>query len=175
MVIAARVTGVFIAIIALVMGCQAPQPTHAGTGASSADSAGRDNAQAAWPYRPTAMRIHPLTRFAHDEQADEPIIEARIEFTDRDGVTTRAVGQLNLTLLDLEAEGDRSPIRQWQAIDLSNMEMNANRFDTVMRTYLLKLQVDPSRLPKQCVLKSEFTSRDGRVFTATHTLHTPGE
>ena len=164
--------GLAITVVLLTaFGCASPQPNTT-TPAGPGDEGG-EAATATWPYWPAAMRIHPLTRFAHDEQADQSIIEARIEFADADGVTTRAIGRLTLTLLTPNTEPAAAPIRQWQDIDLSSGAINAQRFDTVTRTYLLKLQVDPSKLPAQCELKAVFTSSDGQTYSAMRTLQTP--
>jgi hypothetical protein len=120
----------------------------------------------AWPFRPVEMRIHPLTRLATDE--DEAVyLEVRIEFRDADGHTTRGLGEL---IVALHTGGlGNALIDSWRQ-DLTDLSVNAQRFDDVTRTYLLRLRVDPANMPVRPELRAVYHAADGRVLTAEYRL-----
>ncbi|MHC5027192.1 MAG: hypothetical protein ACYTGR_10590 [Planctomycetota bacterium] len=126
-----------------------------------------DQAMAIWPYWPTGMRIHPLSRIAIDLDGST-VIEARVEFTDRDAVTARALGFMRLRLYHRDNE-IAAPIREW-AVDLRSLDVNALRFDPVTRTYLIKLEIKPEELPAHGVLEVELQDPQGRQFIETAEL-----
>ena len=113
-----------------------------------------------WPYWPTSMRIHPLTRLTTER--GEVVVEARIEFADQDGIASRGVGRFYLSLLDGRELGVE-PLHKWE-IDLSSTEANASHFDVVTRTYLIKLRLELDCLPDRGVLQAVFLSADGGQF-----------
>jgi hypothetical protein len=119
-----------------------------------------------WPYWPVAMRLHPLTRVVIDPTTNSPMIEARVEFTDQDGVTARSVGEIHLIL---RAAGGSHPLNEWE-IDLRESDTNANHFDIVTATYLFKLNTTELELPPRVVLIARFKSTDGWEQTAEHEM-----
>jgi len=126
-----------------------------------------DGEPMAWPFRPASMRVHPLTRMATGEVDDEAHLEARIEFRDADGHTTRALGELVVSLHSGPGEGGE--IQSWR-VDLTDLDVNAQQFDDVSRTYLLRLRIDPSEIPERAVLRATYHAADGRTLTAEHRL-----
>jgi hypothetical protein len=116
------------------------------------------------------MRLHPLTRLAPDPFTRETVIEARVEFVDAERVTTRAAGVVHLKLHDASSEG---LLNEW-IVDLEDRQQNTLHFDTVTRTYLFKLQVDPATLPAEVLLRASFHGADGRDFEASAPLRRPG-
>ena len=160
-----------LAIITVSAGC-APR-SNSGPEPATPEMTNSATPESRWPYRPANMRIHPLTRLTRDAATDDQIIEARVEFTDADGITTRAVGRLELTLIEGASNATGTTIRQWATIDLRDREVNRQRFDEVTRTYLLKLELDLAQLPEEFKLNVGFDSDDGRRFAATYPLRRP--
>jgi hypothetical protein len=116
-----------------------------------------------WPYWPTGMRIHPLTRLDQDDE-EQFVVESRIEFTDRDGVTSRAHGEIFLDLLPDVALDEVRPMKQWH-VDLRHLPTNATHFDPVTRTYLFKLKIEAEDVARARVLRVTFVGAEGREFS----------
>jgi len=86
------------------------------------------------PFRPSAMRVHPLT---HTELgADgQPVIILHVELKDPWGDTVKGVGQLQVQLREQNSAstiGNRGT--RWD-IDLRDIETNVSYFDSATRTY----------------------------------------
>jgi len=86
------------------------------------------------PFRPTVMRVHPLT---HTEiNADgEAVIILHVELKDLWGDTVKGVGQLQVQLRKQSATsvvGNRGT--RWD-VDLRDIEINVSYFDSATRTY----------------------------------------
>lgn len=96
---------------------------------------------AAWPFRPASLRIHPLSR-AVSREGPATAIEARVEFFDRFGHTTKGVGMMRLELhaADAPPAGGRR-LGAWE-IDLSDVDTNLRHYDDVTRTYLFRLGLE---------------------------------
>ncbi len=123
------------------------------------------DSQAVWPYWPTHLRVHPLTRFSKDAaDPNRTLLEARIEFLDAQEITAKACGQLTLEVIDGDLPPkDATAIKFWN-IDLRDAAVNQRQFDFVTRTYLCKLDVDPEALPAKPALRVMFVSTDGRTM-----------
>jgi hypothetical protein len=119
-----------------------------------------------WLFWPASMRIHPLTRAVVDHATGHNMIEARIEFLDRDEVTTRAVGKMYLSFYTSRAHVPGEPIEKW-LIDLDVPSVNAERFDIVTRTYLFKLDLEFDEMPQRGVLKAFFVGGDESEMSDT--------
>lgn len=113
-----------------------------------------------WPYWPTAMRIHPLSRLLARADDAGPLIETRVEFTDRDGVTCRAIGEMQIELLPSRSGGE--PLA-W-TVDLTVPATNAMHFDVITRTYLFKLGLEPQDMTGTRTLQVSFFGSEGREF-----------
>ncbi len=90
------------------------------------------------PFRPSAMRVHPLT---HTEiRSDgEPVLVLHVELKDSWGDTVKGVGQVQVQLRKASATstiGDRGT--RWD-IDLRQIETNISFFDSATRTYRIVL------------------------------------
>jgi hypothetical protein len=168
----------------LVMLAVACQPSNQAPGSRPMTSGGRDAAAppgqsespasreststlAAWPFWPTSLRVHPLTRAMSDPESGRLIIEARIEFFDADRETAKAVGELTLQIVgDAEAQsGPAHAIKTWN-LDLTNLSFNRQHYDDVTRTYLFKLEVDRPDLEGRPELRAFFLGIDGRMMEA---------
>ena len=122
-----------------------------------------------WPYWPVAMRIHPLTRLTNDPLSSQAIVECRLEFTDSDGQTSRAVGQLTVQLYpDGVTPTGSGAMETWNQ-DLRDPLANRQQYDDVTRTYLLRLQLTQPPAAG-CELRAFFLSSDGQRLAATMRL-----
>lgn len=150
--------------------CHGPHPPGSDTSrpASPPPRAG----VARWPFWPTGMRFHPLSRLVMNASTGEAIIEARLEFVDPEGATSKAWGQLTVEMYDASPAGDPTTQGVW-SIDLTQPRINVDRFDDVTRTYLIRLQVEAGQvLPIEPRLEATFDSADGRQLQAAILLRT---
>jgi hypothetical protein len=137
-----------------------------GSGASPAPgNSAKPVRSANWPFWPTNMRVHPLTRLVNDPQTSQQIIECRIEFQDSDGQTAKAVGQLTLQAYPDAATPTGSGAMQTWNQDLRDLQVNRRQYDDVTRTYLFRLQTTQP-LPAGCEIRAFFLSSDGRRLNA---------
>lgn len=128
------------------------------------------NVTGIWPFWPTSMSIHPLTRLTTEEQTSRAILEARVEFLDSQGNRSKAVGQMTLALYNAADRGE--PIHVW-AQDLLEPARNQQHFDIVTRTYLLRLEIDPNLFPETAELRVSFNSVDGQSMDAEYRIKRP--
>ena len=152
-----RITGALHALCAMaaLLGC-------VGCGPPVADS------PRSWAYGPGTMRIHPITRIAPQSSATSGQVQVRVEFTDEDGFTTRAMGRLSATL---EVPG-RPP--QSVSANLSDRAGNRMRWEAATRTYLLTIEPSPPLERGTAVTVRVLWDRvDGRVQRDSMTLTAP--
>ncbi len=131
------------------------------------------------PFRAQSMRIHPLTRvlFNGDEEQRSPLtIEARIEFLDQFGDTTKARGALQLELVPADSAHSRNAARQantliiWEP-EFMAIQENVLHFDSVTRTYLLRLDVQgTTNIPTHCMLRASIVTAEGDSLTTESRL-----
>jgi hypothetical protein len=154
-----------VIVIAFVMsGCETPP-----SGSAPAPGA-TDGEFVRWPYRPASMRFHPLTRSADDPARDGAIIEARIEFSDRDGVTARGYGQLAIEFVASASRNPLAPDQNWD-IELRDLDANATHFDEVTRTYLFKLEIEGATMPSGILTARYLGAAEGsRELSARYEL-----
>ena len=117
-----------------------------------------------YPYKAEEIAIHPLSRYWVAPNGTKEI-EARIEFLDRDGFPTRAIGRLELNLKDLEGRSMESWI-----LPLSNFETNKAHFDRITRTYLVRLSLPNQSVPSKSRLLVDLICPDGRTLSATEII-----
>jgi hypothetical protein len=79
-------SGALLVLLTAWLAACSPQPA----GATYPD----DARGALWPFWPTQMRFHPLTRLVKEAQAGVWVIEARLEFRDAEGAMSKAIGEL---------------------------------------------------------------------------------
>ncbi len=128
----------------------------AGCGPMAPISSGQlgDRPDIAWPFQPTSMRIHPLTRLVRSDEGKLQI-EIRVEFRDSDDHPTRGVG-----LIDLFLVLDGRPAQRW-SYDLDDLKENRRRYDDITRTYRFLVGVsdeDSLQRADSIVLTSEASS-----------------
>jgi hypothetical protein len=127
---------------------------------------------APWPFWPQRMRVHPLSQFVTDRSSGERLIEVRIEFTDTNSNTSKAVGLMDIELHDGDAPPQSEPITRWTA-DLWDLEVNSERYDDVTRTYLFSLRIEDHPVPATPELRVYFLSADGGRLQAAYRLKPP--
>ncbi len=120
-----------------------------------------------WDIRPVRMRIYPSSRFVRED--GKPLLEARIEFFDGAGDSSKAVGELRFELFTAGAAAQTSSGQRlyvW-AVPLLTLEQNQLFYDSVTRTYLFRLRLDSlSMIREQTRLKVTLTpTRGARVST----------
>jgi hypothetical protein len=124
----------------------------------------------AWPFWPERLRVHPLTRLVTDSRTGRNLLEARIEFFDAQGATTKASGQLTLRLFGDAAQPDSAdPLETWN-LNLRDLSVNAQQFDDITRTYLMRLEIDPTRLASAPELRAYFVGANGALLNGTMPL-----
>jgi hypothetical protein len=145
--------GHFAAVLALAtlcVGCApkggAPPPAGEEMPESSATRV------APWPFQPTRIRIHPLTRIREgvNEQTGEPetYIDLQLDLQDQFGHSTKGIGELRFELYPA-GEEQRSDRLEFWLIDISDLEVNRVQYDWVTRMYRINLVVPPQRLAQQ--------------------------
>jgi hypothetical protein len=114
------------------------------------------------------MRIHPITRIAPTTSVAAGQAQVRVEFTDEDGFTTRAMGRLTATL---EVAG-RPP--QSVSADLGDRAANRAAWDAATRTYLLSVVPGPP-IPRgtAVTVRVQWDRMDGRIQRDSLTLIAP--
>lgn len=121
-----------------------------------------------WPYGPGTMRIHPITRIAPETSAAAGQVQVRVEFTDEDGFTTRAMGRLSATL--------EVPDRPAQVSSVTLGDRTANRaaWDAATRTYLLSIAPErPIPAGTAVTVRVQWDRVDGRTQRDSLTLTAP--
>ncbi|UCD74703.1 MAG: hypothetical protein JSV91_13055 [Phycisphaerales bacterium] len=146
----------------LLGGCQ-PASRSTGMRQNSDGGASADGDAVTWPFWPRSIRIHPLTRFTTDRETGGLLIEARLEFLDAEGHNTKGLGQVRFDLHSALPSEDARSLENWNK-DLRDLAENLNHFDDVTRTYLFRLEIEESLLPRRPMLKAYFLSADGATM-----------
>ncbi len=147
-----------------IMGCETgPSPVTKPTGRPTVGSppplVGEEVEAGQWPFWPTSLRIHPLTRLTADTRTGRAIIEVRLEFLDPEQHTTKGVGQVRIDLATTGTASDSSqPLATW-SWDLRDPTVNSTLYDDVTRTYLLRLKVQSLELGPQLDLRYGMETR----------------
>lgn len=119
-----RVIGAALLVLAPVLwGCPAKRDASP-LGAGSID----------WPFRPSSVSIHPLTR-ADSDGADRSLL-AMVEFRDQDGDPVKAIGRLLIAVRCSAAD----PTDASFEFDLFDQATNRRLFDPVTQTYRVRLE-----------------------------------
>lgn len=117
-----------------------------------------------WPYWPRELRIHPLTRLVVDAEQKPLYIEARIEFLDPEGHTSKACGELRLEIHDAGVRQSVEPL-VWERMDLGDLEFNHRYFDEITRTYVFRLELaEGQALPARPLLTAYYLGARGETF-----------
>ena len=91
-------------------------------------------ATGAWPWVPTRMELHGLSRFMM--QDGEEILSLRVEFIDQDGDPTKYPGRLEI---QIDPAGPNKDAETDFDFDLSDPEVNREHWDHVASTYRFRL------------------------------------
>lgn len=159
------------------VGCRSADEAPAGSGIGGARSPSTESmaegsaiVSARWPFWPTRMRLHPLTRRAADARTGAMMIELRLEFRDEFGDTTKAIGQVRCELHDGDPRAGLTTIlNQWNS-DLRDMELNRVHYDDLTQTYLFRLDAEAAPIPAQAHVRCYFLCVSGRRFDVSGPL-----
>ncbi|MBM4007684.1 MAG: hypothetical protein FJ292_09040 [Planctomycetes bacterium] len=150
------------AAAACLSACQPPARSRGDTISSPADTSASE-----WPFVPSTIRVHPLSRITVDA-AGRRRVELRIECRDTEGDSVRTIGLVEIRM------GDGDP--REEALDLNVMRVNQETWDRVTRTYRQTLDIPNgfvckpgAKLPIKLVLR---LSQD-RVLSATGDIACP--
>jgi len=107
----------------------------------------------AWPFRPSRVRIHPLSYFEAGTSNRPRVLHLRLEFFDLFEHNTKGLGTIEFELYSgsgsTEPIGTRSRLEAWVS-DINDLQQNLERYDDVTRTYLFPLKIDPDlELPER--------------------------
>ncbi len=158
-----------------IMGCETgPSPVTKPTGRPTVGSpsslVGEEVEAGQWPFWPTSLRIHPLTRLVVDTQTRQPIIEVRLEFLDPDQHTTKGFGQVRIDLATSGTTAESSPPLATWSWDLRDSSVNRTLYDDVTRTYLLRLKVQSLVPGSKLQLRAYYLCATGQRLQATFGL-----
>jgi hypothetical protein len=157
-----RCGGLLLAAVSLLpAGCDATDALSAQGASSPGDPGVVDSVR--WPFWPTSMRVHPLSRVVTDRDRGRTVIEARIELVDGGGDTAKGYGQVRIDLQDASEAGSEVLV-SWNS-DLRDLALNEQHFDEVTRTYLFRLETEDA-LPSRPRLHVYFLSGDGARLEA---------
>jgi hypothetical protein len=117
----------------VIGGCSNPPKENTPGGSAATD-----------PFRPVALRIHPLTHIdaARPTNPDKAFIVLHFEMKDRFGDAVKALGTLSVELDKPGAgvtPGMESRELTWDVPQLADPQGNADRFDPPTRTYRVLL------------------------------------
>lgn len=122
------VTGLFaVAIVAI--GCDGVRVAPDGVAREESIDMGSPANAGGWLFWPTSLRVYPLSRA--NPTADPPSLDVRLEFLDKDGGSTRAVGTVVIVLRCASAE----PQEVRSVYPLVDRRENAAHHDPVTDTY----------------------------------------
>ncbi len=125
-----------------------------------------DAASAQWPYAPASIRVHPISRIKYDRATGQAIVQARIEFLDPDGFSTRGVGKLTISLTGPSDEGVMLMSKTEWECDLNDLELNRQYYDEVTRTYQVTLKLTPQiDVPFEPRLRAVLDTPQGRTLS----------
>lgn len=104
----------------------------------------------------------------HDRKTGRPVIEARLEFFDSQGHTTKCVARVRWELHRGDpGDGSGNPPVTWPTVNLRSIELNTNHYDPVTRTYLFRLFLDSELTDEDWFIRALVVSADGRQFMAS--------
>jgi hypothetical protein len=115
-----------------------------------------------------------LTHHAPSPSDETAVIEARVEFFDQFGHTTKGMGLVRFELFPARPGGSRlegaESLGVW-GFDLNDLDTNLTHYDEVTRTYRFRLRLDPSvTRPEQGRLVIGARTPDGRRLTGEYAL-----
>ncbi len=155
-----------ITLLLLVVGCSwLPWKGDAGK-----DGVIKDDGSV-WQPGPVAMRFYAATRLAQHDTG--PVIEARVEFVDALGDTTKGVGRFHFELSPIEHQGQTDIGQRLYTWDTEALTLTQQRehFDAITGTYYFRLSLDAaSAVGQKLRLAATFAPVEGPRLEAEMTL-----
>ena len=124
-----------------------------------------------WPWYPTDVSVHELTRISRADDEGRRFVEVRVEFRDRDGDPTKACGMLDISISRPGEQEEPWMIQE----DLRDPQVSRSHWEGVTGTYLFSLEPTLSGLVpgRRIRVKVEYYGEDGAQFSDTHELTWP--
>lgn len=161
-------------VLGLVAACSGARSSEPGTAAPLGSGAIDEDAAVTstdWPFRPSAMRIHPLSRLVMAGESSSRLIEARLEFTDAWNDGCKALGEIQIDLHDDDAPG-LDPVQRWY-VDLRELATNADHYEAVTRTYVFRLESQRELTDLDPRLRAYYLGTEGTQLQAQLLLQRP--
>jgi len=123
--------------------------------------------EASWELQPRLIQLFPSSRFVRED--GQTLLELRFEVLDDLGDSIKWPGTAQVELF---VASNIQPIRTGQRlygwrVDLLSVAQQRAHYDSVTRSYLLRLVVDEDRVAgRSTVLRAAFTSIEGQRFEA---------
>lgn len=132
---------------------------------------GTGKVEGGWPWRPSDMRVHELTRITRANDSGKRMVEVRVEFLDRDRDPTKAHGTLIVELTRVK-EGDK-PERV--VLDLADPEVSKKYYEKVTGTYVVRINANlPGLVPGRHIkVVAIYQGLDGALFKSSRELTWP--
>ncbi len=141
-----------LALIVLLAGGFAPKGIEgkAAAGAAEEPASPPPNLRTYdWPFQPTHMRVHPLTRIrtSSNERTgeQETYIDLQLDLLDQFGHTTKGIGEVRFELFSASEEERSERLEVWR-IDINDLAANTEHYDWVTRMYRFNLLLPQARL-----------------------------
>ncbi|MCC7145145.1 MAG: hypothetical protein IT443_01730 [Phycisphaeraceae bacterium] len=128
-----------------------------------------------WQVRPVRMRIYPSTRFVRE--TDQALLEARVEFLDENGDSTKAVGEFRLELFSTaRASGAEVGRRLFSwVVRMFSRQTNEIFYDPITRAYLFRLKIESLAVIRdQVLLRVTFLPAAGERMEAEAVISPQG-
>ena len=125
-----------------------------------------------WPWMPTEVELHGLSRFILD--SDQELLSLRVAFTDAEGDPTKFPGVVSFTVIP---ESTLDSQKRTFSFDLSESEVNQRHWDRVTMTYRFKIDAQWSQPPLPGTpirVRVLATLPSGVVFSSGITLRREG-
>ena len=125
-------------------------------------------------FRPIAMRIHPFTQIAVDENTRTPILETRVELLDQMGDVTKSAGRFRFEVYASPVNASSSQQRQvavWM-VPVNDLKTTRQHWDPITRTYVFKLTLD--QIPSDDIrlrLNAQFIGPTSQRLTDERIVH----
>ena len=132
---------------------------------------GTGEVEGGWPWRPSDMQVHELTRITRADEDGDRFVEVRVEFVDRDRDPTKAHGVLTVEITRVN-ERDEPSVTQLNLVDA---EVSRIYYEGVTGTYRLRIKPElPGLVPGRHIhVEAIYEGIDGARFKSSRELTWP--
>ena len=139
------------------------------TGCDSVQGTGK--VEGGWPWRPSDMQVHELTRITRADAQGKRMVEVRVEFVDRDRDPTKAHGSLIIEISRVNEVDEPTVVE----LDLVDPDVSSSHYEDVTGTYLLRIHPElPGLVPgRHLWVEASYVGLDGARFKSSRELVWP--